>query len=164
MVNGDIPFEADSQIKRADVIFRPELQLSQECKDLIRQCLNPNQSERISLKSIADHPWIRPTKKSDPLEDVTPAARVTLQRTLSQPVDVPAPAAGASISDGSSSNNNNVEVDFVDGSLDYSMSSSSSSEAAATPNNFSLMSTGSSFQPQPRAVAVGGGGVSPMSF
>ena len=58
MVNGNIPFETDPQIKRADVQFRSELGLSTECQDLIRCCLEINVGRRITLAQISDHPWL----------------------------------------------------------------------------------------------------------
>ena len=81
MVCGDIPFETDAQIKRASLSFRPELQISKECQDLIRRCLNVNQSERINLAQIKEHPWMRQAAETLPTKPV-------LQRALSTPVDV----------------------------------------------------------------------------
>ena len=103
MVNGDIPFETDSQIKRANLHFRTELRLSTECQDLIRRCLEIDVGGRITLAEMRDHPWLAEVKAEvkapkvtmGPLEDVTPSAKVTpqLMRTLSKPVDVPSPPA-----------------------------------------------------------------------
>lgn len=78
MVCGDIPFETDAQIKRANLHFRPEFQISRECQDLIRQCLNVSQADRISLAAIRKHPWL---SKPAPV-------RPALKRALSTPVDV----------------------------------------------------------------------------
>lgn len=36
MICGDIPYENDHQIKRAQVLFKPSLGLSEEVKDLVR--------------------------------------------------------------------------------------------------------------------------------
>jgi serine/threonine protein kinase len=91
MVNGDIPFETDAQIKRAAVQFRAELQLSRECKDLIRRCLEADVSDRIALGAIKAHPWLQATEETkegtSPLENVTGPPQ--LMRSLSKPVDVP---------------------------------------------------------------------------
>merc|ERR1711892_94335 len=57
MVCGDIPFEKDEDIVKAEVNFRREV--SQECKDLIASCLTVKQKDRISLESILSHPWLR---------------------------------------------------------------------------------------------------------
>merc|ERR1712062_470121 len=57
MVCGDIPFETDNQIKRAQILFKPSLRLSEEVKDLIRACLTISTSERISLDGLLSHPW-----------------------------------------------------------------------------------------------------------
>lgn len=84
MVCGDIPYENDHQIKRAQVLFKPSLGLSDEVKDLIRSCLTINTTERITLNGIANHPWI--AKK--PLTTMTSSKQPVLQRTISQPMDV----------------------------------------------------------------------------
>ena len=67
MVCGDIPFESDAQIKRAELIWRPELRLSHEVKDLISRCLSVSQEERIKLDEILTHPWMT-RSQSQPLD------------------------------------------------------------------------------------------------
>ena len=57
MVCGDIPFETDNQIKKAQVAFKSSLGLSEEVKDLIRACLTISTSERIGLDGLSSHPW-----------------------------------------------------------------------------------------------------------
>ena len=89
MVCGDIPFETDSQIKRAQPCFRPEVGLSRECIDLISRCLEVNQADRISLRDVAAHPWMRMA------EAAAEAKRHVLQRTLSSPMDVVASSSSA---------------------------------------------------------------------
>merc|ERR1711944_282365 len=59
MVCGDIPFETDNQIKKAQVLFKPQLKLSEEVKDLIRQCLTISTSDRINLEGIFNHAWVK---------------------------------------------------------------------------------------------------------
>jgi len=81
MVCGDIPFETDAEIRKAEIHFNPALNVSRECQDLIHKCLDVNQSERIRLAAIAAHPWMR-------LQAVDAASRPVLQRALSSPVDV----------------------------------------------------------------------------
>ena len=76
MVCGDIPYENDHQIKRAQVLFKPSLGLSDEVKDLVRSCLTIGTTDRITLNGIANHSWFN--KKQPGL----------LQRTISQPMDV----------------------------------------------------------------------------
>ena len=58
MVSGDIPFEKDEDICRAEVVFRKDLNLSEECKDLIFSCLTVDQTRRISLEKLQHHPWL----------------------------------------------------------------------------------------------------------
>ena len=57
MVCGDIPFERDEQICRAETRFR--VRLSVECQDLIRQCLQVPPDQRPKLEEILLHPWLR---------------------------------------------------------------------------------------------------------
>ena len=57
MVCGDIPFETDEQICRADIRFR--VRLSSECQDLVRQCLQVRAEDRPKLEDILCHPWLR---------------------------------------------------------------------------------------------------------
>ena len=65
MVNGDIPFETDSQIKRANVHFRTELRLSTECQDLVRRCLEVDVGSRITLEEMRAHPWLAEVKAAE---------------------------------------------------------------------------------------------------
>lgn len=76
MVTGDIPFETDNQIKRAQVLFKPHLKLSEEVKDLIRHCLTISTSDRINLEGIFNHSWVK-------LQ-----AKPVLVRSSSSPMDV----------------------------------------------------------------------------
>ncbi|KAL5015528.1 hypothetical protein ScPMuIL_009798 [Solemya velum] len=57
MVCGDIPFEQDEQICKADLKFRGRL--SHDVKDLVRRCLAIRPSDRPSLEEILEHPWLR---------------------------------------------------------------------------------------------------------
>jgi len=56
MVCGDIPFEHDDQILKAQPVLPTSL--SKSLKDLIRKCLNLNERERPSLEAILQHPWM----------------------------------------------------------------------------------------------------------
>ena len=56
MAEGDIPAETDDEICSADLTLSP--QLSGECKDLLRKCLDIDPDTRISLASLINHPWL----------------------------------------------------------------------------------------------------------
>ena len=56
MVCGDIPFESDEQICKAQVTFNTEI--SRECEDLVRSCLRICPDERLKLEDILLHPWM----------------------------------------------------------------------------------------------------------
>ena len=71
MICGDVPFETDEQICRAELRFRPhhhhhqrrakaaaESRISAGVKDLIRSCLNVVPAARIRLQDIPNHPWM----------------------------------------------------------------------------------------------------------
>ena len=57
LICGDIPFEQDHQILRAEVTYKRRV--SPEAKDLVQKCLALRPSDRPSLEEIVDHPWMR---------------------------------------------------------------------------------------------------------
>lgn len=58
MLCGDVPYETDQQILQAELIWFPQVNLSQEAKNVISQCLNPDPESRISLQQLLNHPWM----------------------------------------------------------------------------------------------------------
>ncbi|BFZ10352.1 hypothetical protein BsWGS_13391 [Bradybaena similaris] len=64
LVNGDIPFEQDEQIKAAQLHYK--VPLTQHCKDLIRKCLSVDPQLRPTLEQILHHPWM--TKVTPPVQ------------------------------------------------------------------------------------------------
>ncbi|CAL1540940.1 unnamed protein product [Lymnaea stagnalis] len=56
LVNGDIPFEQDEQIKAAQLHYKAPL--TPACKDLIQKCLSIDPQQRPSLEQIISHPWM----------------------------------------------------------------------------------------------------------
>jgi len=58
MLCGDVPYETDQQIIDAQLVWFPQLKLSQEAKHLVSLCLNPDPEHRISLDQLLNHPWV----------------------------------------------------------------------------------------------------------
>ena len=119
MVCGDIPFETDSQIKKASLYFREALNLSEDVKDLICACLNVSSGDRISLAQLAEHPWL----KTNPEQSEQSTDRPVLQRTISAPVNVV------------NSNNNNIIAN------NNSASSNTDEQMKQLPEDSCLMET-----------------------
>jgi serine/threonine protein kinase len=144
MVCGDIPYENDHQIKRAQVLFKPALGLSDEIKDLIRSCLTVSTTDRISVNVIGNHPWI---KKNNAAKSSSGAIPV-LQRTISQPMDVIHPTSHkiSEIIDftekvgGKNNNNNNNNNTRLMMSEMETCSVSGTSFGISPPEQSSLMS------------------------
>ena len=115
LVCGDIPFETDQQIKKAQLHFGiGALAPSQECQDLIRRCLEPNSSERICLNDMLNHPWF------SEVDTTTTASKMPLQRTLSSPMDVV----------NSSNNVNEAPKNSLESEYDYESNASTSAKSS----------------------------------
>ena len=77
MLCGDVPYETDDQILNAELVWFPQLNLSQEAKNLIRLCLDPDPESRITLQQVLNHSWIKtsspqpvPTNKNENFNNV----------------------------------------------------------------------------------------------
>lgn len=57
MACGDIPFEKDDEICRAELYFRDGL--SHSLKNLIQSMLQVKPQHRLKIEDILDHPWMR---------------------------------------------------------------------------------------------------------
>ena len=69
MLCGDVPFETDQQIVSNNLIWFRNLELSDEAKSLVEACLCKQESNRISLKSVKEHPWLNMDLEDSPSRD-----------------------------------------------------------------------------------------------
>lgn len=85
MVCGDIPFETDVQIKRAQLpqLHRSDLRLSEEVVDCVKQCLTVSTNDRITLDELLKHPWLVQGEENE--QEIT---KQPVQRSISAPMDV----------------------------------------------------------------------------
>lgn len=60
MVCGDIPFERDEDICRAELQWRRDI--SSSCRHLIQSCLTINMESRITLTALLQHPWMQESR------------------------------------------------------------------------------------------------------
>ncbi|KAI8781752.1 serine/threonine-protein kinase pim-1 [Biomphalaria glabrata] len=67
LVNGDIPFEQDEQIKAAQLHYKAAL--TPACKDLIRKCLSIDPHQRPTLDQILSHPWMAKVPAAIPIPE-----------------------------------------------------------------------------------------------
>ncbi|KAJ8903970.1 hypothetical protein NDN08_000501 [Rhodosorus marinus] len=73
---GKIPFEAEGMLElfkkiREGVYTVPDF-VDEEARDLIRQMLNMNASERISVREVLKHPWLQEQSQHNVLEKFMP--------------------------------------------------------------------------------------------
>ena len=57
MLCGDIPFESDQEISAGRLVWKKQLKLSSQVKDLILGCLTAGM--RMTLCEVLNHPWAR---------------------------------------------------------------------------------------------------------
>jgi serine/threonine protein kinase len=82
MVCGDVPFECDAQISRAQLTWFPQLKLSEEVKSLITGCLMVNTEDRLTLADVVDHPWFSITSPPKPSRQTLPSKRILFSSIL----------------------------------------------------------------------------------
>jgi len=61
---GDVPFETDQQIREGTIPWRTDLDLPDQAKDLVKQCLSADPAKRLSLAGVEQHPWLKTSSKS----------------------------------------------------------------------------------------------------
>ena len=66
MICGDIPFETDTQIKKAELYWKRGITVSQAATDLVGSCLAVDEAERIRLGDLLAHPWFASGTRSLP--------------------------------------------------------------------------------------------------
>jgi len=78
MLCGDIPFETDQQILDANLVWFPQLRLSEEVKTLISECLTIEGENRPTLLQIKENPWLTEHKHRSLYETPGQYARESL--------------------------------------------------------------------------------------
>jgi serine/threonine protein kinase len=66
MLCGDIPFETDEEIRRGNLVWFDQLNLSDMAKCLVEGCLAMDHAERMTLQQVRDHPWLAETGTGRP--------------------------------------------------------------------------------------------------
>ena len=56
-------FRIAKQIQQEEVKFDPQIQVSEEAKDLILHCLDKNEETRYTIEEVLEHQWLRPCYK-----------------------------------------------------------------------------------------------------
>jgi len=59
MLCGDVPYETDDQIMAAQLAWFPQLNISQDAKNLVRSCLTTDPEKRITLCQLVNHTWLK---------------------------------------------------------------------------------------------------------
>eukprot|EP00092_Neocalanus_flemingeri_P034318 GFUD01037323.1.p1 GENE.GFUD01037323.1~~GFUD01037323.1.p1 ORF type:complete len:374 (+),score=49.69 GFUD01037323.1:204-1325(+) len=57
MINGDVPFQSDQDICKGDLRFRKHFSIA--AKELIKECLQMDPADRLTLDEVSDHPWCK---------------------------------------------------------------------------------------------------------
>jgi len=73
MINGDVPFQTDQDICRGELRFRKHFSIA--AKELIKECLQMDPDDRLTLGEVSEHPWIK--------QDFSPAKPANKPRRLS---------------------------------------------------------------------------------
>jgi len=97
MLCGDIPYTTDKEICSGELVWHTKLGLSDEARDLIKQCLNIKHQNRISLDSILSHSWfqqqsstsLKVSTSSTSLMSTSPATSSTTESSISMMTDSP---------------------------------------------------------------------------
>merc|ERR1711878_125499 len=97
MLCGDIPYTTDKEICSGELVWHTKLGLSDEARDLIKQCLNIKHQNRISLDSILYHSWfqqqsstsLKVSTSSTSLMSTSPATSSTTESSISMMTDSP---------------------------------------------------------------------------
>lgn len=116
MVCGDVPFEQDEEIVRAEIDFRRSL--TSWCRDLIRKCLSVRPDDRPTLEEILCHPWLTcqlPDEGTDPsappvMPTVIPDSSLPCRSSSSESGSSSSSVSGSSSESGSSSSSENDDL------------------------------------------------------
>lgn len=86
MVQGNIPYEKDSQITSGKLKFSRH-PITTDCRYLIQWCLQMNPENRPTLYQIRMHPWMR--QSDDPISTRTPNRNLLQRTSVQKPTSLP---------------------------------------------------------------------------
>merc|ERR1711962_681399 len=97
MLCGDIPYTTDREICSGELVWHTKLGLTDEARDLIKQCLNIRHQNRISLDRILSHSWfqqqsstyMKVSTSSSSLMSTSPATSSPTESSISMITDSP---------------------------------------------------------------------------
>ncbi|XP_076030855.1 serine/threonine-protein kinase pim-3-like [Oratosquilla oratoria] len=105
MVCGKVPFADDAEILAAQLTF--EVELSEECRQVIRWCLSIPPSERPSLEQLLEHPWLKSRPAvAHSASSSSSSSSASTPASASAPASTSASASSSSLSSESSEGRN----------------------------------------------------------
>jgi len=78
MINGDVPFQSDQDICKGELRFRKHFSIA--AKELIKECLQMDPADRLTLNEVSEHPWCK--------QDLSTTKTTPRSRKFSHPKNV----------------------------------------------------------------------------
>jgi serine/threonine protein kinase len=58
MLCGDVPYNSDHEIRDSQLTWKKEVEVSEEAREIVSKCLDPDPGCRISLDQLCQNPWL----------------------------------------------------------------------------------------------------------